>query len=149
MILLIGYVISWSIGSAVSHKLDLPKNALVSTAFQLLFAGAIGFIISIFTENPFGGLPIITVPSFIALLYLILFGSIAMLGYVYLLKYEPLSRISTYAFINPIGATLLGLLFGEKLTPYFFIAMPLILVAILIILNVRVKEPHMETEGEK
>lgn len=139
----------FSFGSALSHKIELPKNSVFNSSLQMLFAGALSFLLFFITKGSLGGLQGIDFISSLALLYLIVFGAIGMMAYIYLIKHEPLSRVSTYAFVNPIGATILGVIIGEKLNSNFFIASPIILAALLIMLKVRVKMPHMEAEGEK
>src|SRR4029077_4187301 len=57
--------------------------------------------------------------SWLALLYLIVFGSlVGFSAYVWLLRSAPLSLVSTYAYVNPIVAVILGaIIAGEVLTP--------------------------------
>jgi len=140
----------WSFASALSHKVELPKNSFINTSIQMFFAGTIGIFIFFINDGSFSIIPSLSIDSMIALFYLIVFGSLGMIAYVYLLKHEPLSRLSTYAFVNPIGAVILGVLIaGEKITSTFFFAFPLILIALLIMLRARVKGEHMEVEAEK
>jgi drug/metabolite transporter (DMT)-like permease len=146
-VLLLLSLTMWSLGSALSHKLKLPENLLANLGIQMLAGGVVSLVVSSIQGNYSVGA--VSTESIIALLYLIVFGSVGMVAYVYLLKHEPLSRISTYTFVNTIGAVLLGLLFGEKLSNSFLIAIPIILVALILILWSRTKDPHMEIEAEK
>jgi drug/metabolite transporter (DMT)-like permease len=83
--------------------------------------------------------------SISALLYLIVIGSIGMIAYFYLIKHEPLSRVSTYCFVNAIGAVILGVFIGkEELSKNFFIAFSFVLVSIVLMLRAMVKEDKKE-----
>jgi drug/metabolite transporter (DMT)-like permease len=53
--------------------------------------------------------------SWLALLYLIVFGSIAAFSaYVWLLQVRPATQVSTYAYVNPVIAVILGVLFAHE-----------------------------------
>jgi drug/metabolite transporter (DMT)-like permease len=77
--------------------------------------------------------------SWLALLYLIVFGSlIGFSAYVWLLRSAPLSLVSTYAYVNPVVAVVLGAIFiGESLTPRVVIAGSIILAAVALIVVAR------------
>jgi drug/metabolite transporter (DMT)-like permease len=130
-------LLAFTFGSAYSRRLELPKNAVLNSTIQMYFAGIACFMIFFFQGKsiPFAS---ISLNSWLALIYLIIFGGIGMLAFIYLIKHEPLSRVSTYTFVNALGATIVGLLIGEKLTPNFFFAAPMILLALVIILRARV-----------
>ncbi|MFH0875701.1 MAG: EamA family transporter [archaeon] len=147
-ILLILSLSMWAFGSALSHKVKLPENLFLNLAVQMISAGVLSLVTSFIQgHNPFTIK--ITTESLLALGYLVFPCILGMVAYVYLLKHEPLSRVSSYTFVNTIGAVFLGLFFGEKLNSNFFFALPLILVGLFLMLNSRVKEPHMETEAER
>ena len=150
IITLILGLVFFGFGSALSHRLELPKNSVVNSSIQMLFTGLICFLLFILTRgNLLSEVYKFSLFSLLALVYLIIFGAIGMMAYIYLIKHEPLSRVGTYAFVNPIGATILGVIIGEKLNSNFFIASPLILIALVILLRSRVKMPHMESEAER
>jgi drug/metabolite transporter (DMT)-like permease len=73
------------------------------------------------------------------LLYLIVFGSlVGFSAYVWLLRSAPLSLVSTYAYVNPVVAVVLGAIFiGEALTPRVLIAGSIILGAVALIVVAR------------
>jgi drug/metabolite transporter (DMT)-like permease len=78
-----------------------------------------------------------TAESWLATLYLIVFGSvIAYSAYIILLRSQPTSKVSTHSFVNPIVAVLLGWAFaGESVTIYTAIASALIAVSVAGILK--------------
>jgi drug/metabolite transporter (DMT)-like permease len=136
----------FTFGAALSRKLELPKNTVFNSTLQMYFAGILCFFIYFLSGNTVS-ISGISFNSWLALVYLITFGGIGMLAYIYLIKHEPLSRVSSYVFVNAIGATLLGLFIGEKLSVNFFIAAPMIFVALMIILKSRAQAEHLEVEG--
>jgi drug/metabolite transporter (DMT)-like permease len=77
--------------------------------------------------------------SWLALLYLIVFGSlVGFSAYVWLLRSAPLSLVSTYAYVNPIVAVILGaIIAGEVLTPRILVAGSIILAAVALIVVAR------------
>jgi drug/metabolite transporter (DMT)-like permease len=77
--------------------------------------------------------------SWLALLYLIVFGSlVGFSAYVWLLRSAPLSLVSTYAYVNPVVAVVLGaILVGEALTPRILVAGTIILAAVALIVIAR------------
>lgn len=130
---LLGAVIAWSIGSVYWKYKKTDVRPLMGASVQMLIAGvlqtALGFILG--EQNNFH----LTQMSTLALGYLIVFGS--MLGYasyIYSITNLPLSLVSTYAYINPVIAILLGWYFlSEPLTITVFIAAGLILIGVALV----------------
>jgi len=130
---LLGAVIAWSIGSVYWKYKKTEVRPLMGASVQMLIAGilqtALGFILG--EQNNFH----LTQTSMLALGYLIVFGS--MLGYasyIYSITNLPLSLVSTYAYINPVIAILLGWYFlNEPFTITVFIAAGLILIGVALV----------------
>ena len=82
-----------------------------------------------------GGPPSGSLLSLVAWLYLVVFGSIlAFTAYVWLLRVSTPARVSTYAYINPVVAVLLGFaLAGEPLTPRMIAAVAVIVSGVVLI----------------
>ncbi|MFL5606227.1 MAG: EamA family transporter, partial [Gemmatimonadaceae bacterium] len=128
--------ISWAIGSLRAQRGDLPPDAFLSSAMQMLTGGVMLVIASLLVGEVRGfSLERVTLHSFLAWTYLVVAGSIvAYSAYLYLLKSTSLARASTYAYVNPIVAVALGwLLAGEPFGPRTVIAMLLTLLAVLAI----------------
>lgn len=128
--------ISWSAGSMYSRKAKLPSSPLLSTGLQMIVGGMLLLIVAAFHGDYRGFHPTyISTQSWIAMGYLILFGSlIAYTSYIWLIKNAEPSVVSTYAFVNPIVAVFLGwLLAGEKIGVNSFVAAGLIIIAVIII----------------
>jgi drug/metabolite transporter (DMT)-like permease len=130
---LLGAVVSWSIGTIYWKYKTTEVRPLMGASVQMLIAGilqtALGFILG--EQNNFH----LTQNGVLALGYLIFFGSIVgYASYIYSITNLPLSLVSTYAYINPIIAILLGwYVLDEPLTITVFIASGLILVGVSLV----------------
>jgi drug/metabolite transporter (DMT)-like permease len=101
---------SWATGSFTSRKLPLPPNALLSTAVQM-FGGGITLLVAglAFGESSDVHPDRFSTDSLLAFAYLILIGSlVAYTAYVWLLQNAPISKVATYAYVNPVIAIFLG-----------------------------------------
>jgi drug/metabolite transporter (DMT)-like permease len=137
-LVLVGATLSWSVGSVYTRYASMPKSSLVSTSFQMIFGGSGLLIASLISGEPADfNIGMISANSLLSLIYLIIFGSlIAFSAYVWLLKKTGPSRATTYAYVNPVVAVILGwLLAGEKLTLELIIAALIIVSAVVIILT--------------
>lgn len=130
---LLGAVMAWSAGSIYWKYKKTDVKPLMGASVQMLIAGilqtALGFILG--EQNNF----YLTQDGALALGYLILFGSIiGYVSYIYSITNLPLSLVSTYAYINPIIAILLGWYFlDEPLTITVFIAAGFILIGVALV----------------
>jgi drug/metabolite transporter (DMT)-like permease len=140
--------ILWSIGSLYSRRATLPENVLMTTAMEMLAGGALLLVAGLVTgEAGQFQLSAMSGQSLWALVYLIFFGSIvAYTAYVWLLKMVPPSRVSTYTYVNPIVAVVLGwLILSEPLTPLMLVAMSVIVLAVVLITLQRPKKAASPT----
>ena len=83
-------------------------------------------------------LPYIPLRAAVALLYLIVGGSlIAFTAYVWLLARMPATRVASHAYVNPVVAVALGyFVAGEELTVRIALASLLIVLSVFLILRV-------------
>jgi len=128
--------LSWSLGSLYSRIVDQPDSPLLSTAMQMLVGGALLLAASLFLgEWSRFDIMEISFRSYIALGYLIIFGSIVGYNaYIWLLKNAEPAWVSTYAFVNPVVAVFVGwLIAGEQLTINTLIAAAIIITSVVII----------------
>jgi drug/metabolite transporter (DMT)-like permease len=136
LVILVLASLSWSIGSLYSRRAQLPANALLSTAMEMLAGGglmlAAGLLLG---QGAQVRLENVSVLSLVSLAYLIIFGSlIGFTAYVWLLTVTTPARVSTYAFVNPVVAVFLGWgLAGEELTPRLLVAAAVIVLAVVLI----------------
>lgn len=133
---LIGASLSWAVGSLYSRRARLPESALLATAMEMLTGGALLMLTGLaFGEHRAVRLEAISSQSFFSYLYLILFGSlIGFTAYIWLLRVTTPVLVSTYAYVNPVVAVLLGaMLAGEELTLRTLIAAAVIITGVALI----------------
>ena len=126
----------WSLGSIYSRIAHLPESTLLSTGMQMLAGGAGLYLAGTFTgEWHQLALAQISARSWFAMLYLVLFGSMAgYTAYAWVLRAAPVSLVSTYAYVNPLVAILLGSLFAqETLTAHVLVSAAIIIGSVVLI----------------
>lgn len=129
---------SWAVGSLLSRGSKMPSSPQMATALTLLCGGALLAAASVVRGEPFGFEPAaVSIRSAGALLYLITFGSlVGFSAYLWLLRVSTPARVSTYAFVNPVVAVLLGwALAGEPLGPRTILAAGVIVGAVALIIR--------------
>jgi drug/metabolite transporter (DMT)-like permease len=135
LIILVVGSMSWAAGSLFS-KYKEKSSSSVNTAWQMI-AGGVAFLPASLLDNEWSGFQwqTVTMQSWISLLYLILLGSIAAYSaYVWLLQVRPATQVSTYAYVNPVVAILLGaFIAGEKITLLQLVGLTVILTSVLLI----------------
>jgi drug/metabolite transporter (DMT)-like permease len=110
---------SWALGSFLSSRRPLPSDPFLSTALQMFLGGltaiAAGFARGEAGDADFGSF---SHDSLIAFVYLLVVGSlVAFTAYVWLLQNAPVSKVATYAYVNPVIAILLGwAILSEEIT---------------------------------
>jgi drug/metabolite transporter (DMT)-like permease len=145
--------IAWAAGSLYARRGPLPANALLGTGMEQLAGGltlvAVGLLIGELGRTNVGQ---VSLQSLLALGYLIVFGSmLAFTAYVWLLNHVPVTTVATYAYVNPVVAVALGLLFrSETLTVRTLLAAALIIGAVVAMVSGRPREagqpaPAVET----
>jgi drug/metabolite transporter (DMT)-like permease len=127
---ILGAEIAWSSGSVYSKYKKINVHPLMSASVQMLIAGTLqvllGFFLGEFNQLHF------TQSGLMSLGYLVIMGSIFGYGsYIYAIEHLPLSLVSTYAYVNPIIALLLGWIFLSELLSIFTL-----LAAVVIIIGV-------------
>ena len=128
--------LAWAFGSIWSRSADLPRNPLVATGmemawggFGLLLAGTLRGELGVLDPSAF------TTRSVLAYFYLVIAGSlIGFSAYIWLLRVSTPARVSTYAYVNPVVAVLLGwALLDEPLTGRVLAAAAVIIAAVMVI----------------
>ncbi|MGH2472198.1 MAG: EamA family transporter [Candidatus Limnocylindria bacterium] len=135
-LMLFGATLSWALGTFLSPRLQTPRDVLVSTAYQMLAGGVVLLAVGVgrgelATVDP----ATFSTRSIVAFAYLVVFGSlVAYSAYTWLLQNASVSLVSTYAFVNPVVAVLLGaLILAEPITPSILIGAAVIVVAVAFI----------------
>ncbi|EUB73710.1 protein of unknown function DUF6 transmembrane [Pseudomonas sp. GM41(2012)] len=130
--LLIFAAASWAFGSVWSKHLPLPQGAMAS-AVEMLVGGVALLIGSALSGEHLEAMP--PIEGWAALAYLTFFGSIiAFNAYMYLLKNVRPAAATSYAYVNPAVAVLLGIVFvGETIGIEEALAMAVIISAVVLI----------------
>jgi len=126
----------WAIGSVYGKTADLPKSALMTTGAEMLTGGLALMAVSAGCGELKGfSFSVVSADSWLALAYLIAFGSmIGFVAYAWLLQNAPIPLVSTYAYVNPLVAVFLGNRFAqEPLTPRILAASAIIVGSVVFI----------------
>jgi drug/metabolite transporter (DMT)-like permease len=137
-LVLVAGTFAWAGGSLFSRGSRLPASPVMATAATLICGGALLAALgaSVGELSRFDPAAVST-RSILATIYLFIFGSIVgFSAYLWLLRVASASRVSTYAYVNPIVAVFLGwALAGEALTPRVFLAAAVIVGAVALIIR--------------
>ena len=130
--------LSWATGSVLSRRFRFRADTFVATGWQIGAAGLFNAMFAFVT----GGFDraVWTVHGLEAIVYLSIFGSlVGLVAFTYLLKNVAVSKVATYAFVNPMIAVLLGVvLLGEHLGPTELMGMGIIVCAVAMVVLSRV-----------
>jgi drug/metabolite transporter (DMT)-like permease len=127
---------SWALGSVYSRHAATPPSPFLATAMQMLAGGAALLVLSVVLGEPWEfDFSAVSLRSLLGLVYLVVFGSIvAFSAYIWLLRVSTPTRVSTYAYVNPVIAVLLGwALAGEALTVRVAVAAAIIVSGVALI----------------
>ncbi|KAF0108600.1 MAG: hypothetical protein FD146_486 [Anaerolineaceae bacterium] len=127
----------WSIGSVYSRTADLPASSLMGTGMEML-CGGIGLYLAGTLAGEWQAVHFsaITPQSWIALAYLVVFGSMmGFVAYTWLLHHAPVSLVATYAYVNPVVAILLGAWIGREVLDARTLAAALVIISSVVLIN--------------
>lgn len=144
---LLGAAISFAIGSVLSRRFHFTADTFVATGWQIGAAGICNAMVAIGS----GGLhrAVWTWTGFGAIVYLSIFGSLfGLVAFTYLLQNVAVTKVSTYAFVNPVIAVLLGvLLLHERLVKTEIAGMAVIVCAVAMVVYSRMDRGKREIVG--
>lgn len=128
----------WSIGSLYSRQAKLPPSPLLGTGMEMLAGGLGLLLLGIMTgELERVSLSSISLSSWLGWLYLVVFGSwIGFTAYTWLLRSAPTPLVSTYAYINPIVAVLLGYFLAEEILTFRIFVAALMVVGSVALISI-------------
>ena len=134
---------SWSVASALTRKLTLPKSKVMSSGAQML-AGGMFLTVAAAALGEFRNFHPCSVSHevWFALVYLVVAGSIVgFTAYVWLIHHESPTKVGTYAYVNPIVAVLVGyFLGGEALSLRTIVGTVFVLISVVVITTTPKKE---------
>jgi drug/metabolite transporter (DMT)-like permease len=134
----VGAAATWSLGAFSSSRVPLPADPLVSTGWQLLLGGTMCSLAGLAAgDGADVDLGAFSTRSLVAFAYLVVFGSVvAYTAFAWLLQNVPVSKVATYAFVNPMVAIALGwLVLDEVVAPVTLIAAAVIVVSVALVVR--------------
>lgn len=150
ILLVLGSASIWAAGSFLSSRLPLPPDAFVATAIEMLAGGAVLLPLGLVLAAD-GSLAPATWSgrSLVGLVYLVLMGSlVGYTAYVWLLGNVAIGTVATYAYVNPVVAILLGVVFlDEQVTWQVAVGAAVVLASVALVIRHeagRVVEPFSE-----
>jgi carboxylate/amino acid/amine transporter len=131
VMILIGSL-SWAFGSVYGSRIELPSG-MMAGAIEMLAAGIVLLAASALSGEHLSAVPPLS--GFFAVGYLALFGSIiAISAYMYLIRNVSPALATSYAYVNPVVAVLLGTGFGgEHLSSVEWLALAIIILAVVLV----------------
>jgi drug/metabolite transporter (DMT)-like permease len=152
---LIGGSFTWALGSVLSKRWQSGMDIFSATGWQVVAAGAGNLIFALFA----GDLSRVrwTPRGLGAVGYLVVCGSwIGYTAYIWLLKHVPTSKVSTYAYVNPVVAVFLGwLILHERVDRFILAGSAIVVLSVVLVTSAKVKEkgalaelPAVEAAGD-
>jgi len=147
---------SWALGSVLAKRWKSPEvDAFSATAWEMVFAGIANLLIAL----ALGDLSrVVWTPRGVgATLYLVVCGSwIGYTAYIFLLNHVPTSKVSTYAYVNPVVAVFLGwLILHEPVNAYILGGSAIVVASVILVTSSQVIRkaaaediPAVETTGD-
>ncbi len=138
-LVVLGAAFAWAGGSLYASRAPVPRSRPLMISMQMLTGGAFLVLSGLATgEGAKLHLAQITTTSVLALLYLVIFGSlIGFSAYSWLLDKAPPARVSTYAYVNPMIAVLLGWVIAHEPLGARAVAAMVLIVAAVVLLTIQ------------
>ena len=152
---LVGGSFSWALGSVLAKKWKSAEvDPFSATAWQMIAAGVANFLVA-FSLGDISRTEW-TARGIAATLYLVVFGSwVGYTAYIWLLGHVPTSKVSTYAYVNPVVAVFLGwLVLHERVTGFILAGSAIVVASVALVTSAPVtakrtlEMPAVETMGD-
>jgi drug/metabolite transporter (DMT)-like permease len=136
---LLGGSFSWALGSVLSKRWQSGMDVFSATGWQVTAAGAGNFLFAL-AAGDFSRVTW-TTRGVSAVLYLVVCGSwIGYTAYIYLLEHVPTSKVSTYAYVNPVVAVFLGwVVLHERVDRFIVMGSVIVVLAVILVTSAKVK----------
>jgi drug/metabolite transporter (DMT)-like permease len=128
--------VAWSLGAVLTRHMPAPRSVPLAAGAQMMLGGAALLVVS-WASGELHTHPHVTVRAGLALLYLIVAGSLlGFTAYLWLLARMPATRVASHAYVNPLVALALGyFVAGELVTPSMVLASALVIASVFLILT--------------
>ena len=143
---LIGGSFLWALGSVLSKRWQSGMDVFSATGWQVTAAGAGNFLFAL-AAGDFSRVTW-TARGVSATMYLVVCGSwIGYTAYIWLLEHVPTSKVSTYAYVNPVVAVFLGwLILHERVDRFIVMGSVIVVVSVILVTSAKVKEKNVAEE---
>jgi len=124
---------AWGVGTVLMRKTTIHLPRLSSVGWQMTFGGAVMTLLGLsLGETPPASVSLASIGAF---LYLLIFGSLtAFVAFTWLLEHVSAPNVTTYAYVNPLVAVLLGAwLHDEEMPVSLILGMLLIFAALFLV----------------
>jgi drug/metabolite transporter (DMT)-like permease len=129
----------WTAGSVISRRSTVRISGFAAAGWQMFFGGIFNTMI-MFAAGGYRGSHWGR-EAWSSILYLVVFGSlVGYTAYIYLLNNVAVSKVTTYAYINPVIAVILGAIFvHERFVTVEYVGMASILLAVFLVTSSKLK----------
>jgi len=143
---LIGGSFSWALGSVLSKRWQSGMDVFSATGWQVLAAGVGNFVFTLVVEDL--NHVAWSARSLGAVCYLVVCGSwIGYTAYIWLLEHVPTSKVSTYAYVNPVVAVFLGwLILHERVDRFILAGSAVVVLSVILVTSAKVKQKSVSEE---
>jgi drug/metabolite transporter (DMT)-like permease len=152
---LLGGSFLWALGSVLSKRWQSGMDVFSATGWQVTAAGAANLLFAV-AAGDFSRVAW-TTRGVSAVLYLVVCGSwIGYTAYIWLLEHVPTSKVSTYAYVNPVVAVFLGwIVLHERVDRFIVMGSAIVVLSVILVTSAKVKEktaaeelPAVEAAGD-
>ena len=145
LLTVVGAAAMWAGGSVASTRMPLPRDPFVSSAWQMLLGGGVCALTGVLAGELGDFHPAdFSARSLIGFAYLVVFGSwLAFAAYAWLLQNAPVSRVATYAYVNPVVAIALGwAILDEAVTTTTFAGAAVIVASVAAVVRIEARRSN-------
>jgi drug/metabolite transporter (DMT)-like permease len=152
---LLGGSFSWALGSVLSKRWQSGMDVFSATGWQVTAAAAGNLIFALLNGDL--SRATWTVRGLSAVAYLVVCGSwIGYTAYIWLLEHVPTSKVSTYAYVNPVVAVFLGwLILHERVDRFILAGSAIVVLSVILVTSAKIKDkavaedlPAVEAAGD-
>jgi drug/metabolite transporter (DMT)-like permease len=146
---------SWALGSVLSKRWQIAGDPLSATGWQMTAAGVTNLLLGFLLGEQHR--VVWTTRGLAAIFYLVVCGSwIGYTAYIWLLEHVPTSKVSTYAYVNPVVAVFLGwLVLNEKVDHFILLGSAIVVASVVLVTSAKVSKrtaaeelPAVEAPGD-
>ena len=134
---MLGSTACWAFGSFLQPKIATPRDPLVLSFYEMLTGGVALLVVGLLRGEHVSDMANATARSWWGWGYLVVVGSLfAYTAFVWLVGHAPLSLVSTYAYVNPVVAVLLGWwILGEPITVGLLLGGAVVVVGVMLVVS--------------